>query len=109
MTALATKSLMRSPGANGKAVFSDLPLGSYTYQEISAPEGYVVDSAKYPITITASALDITATRTNALGKAGVEISKVDADSNTPLQGAGFRLYDASGSRAAEATRTPMVS
>ena len=88
-------------GANGKAVFSDLPLGSYTYQEISAPEGYVVDSAKYPITITASALDITATRTNALGKASVEISKVDADSNTPLQGAGFRLYDVSGSQVAE--------
>ena len=88
-------------GANGKAVFSDLPLGSYTYQEISAPEGYVVDSAKYPITITASALDITATRSNALGKASVEISKVDADSDTPLQGAGFRLYDASGSQAAE--------
>ena len=61
----------------------------------------MVDDTKYPITITASALDITATRTNALGKAGVEISKVDADSNTPLQGAGFRLYDASGSRAAE--------
>lgn len=88
-------------GANGKAVFSDLPLGSYTYQEISAPEGYVVDSTKYPITITASALDITATRTNALGKAGVEISKVDADSKSPLQGAGFRLYDASGSQVAE--------
>ena len=88
-------------GSNGKAVFSDLPLGSYTYQEISAPEGYVVDSAKYPITITASALDITATRSNALGKASVEISKVDADSDTPLQGAGFRLYDASGSQVAE--------
>ena len=88
-------------GANGKAVFSDLPLGSYSYQEISAPEGYVVYDTKYPITITASALDITATRTNALGKAGVEISKVDADSNTPLQGAGFRLYDASGSQVSE--------
>ena len=88
-------------GANGKAVFSDLPLGSYSYQEISAPKGYVVDDTKYPITITASALDITATRTNALGKAGVEISKVDADSNTPLQGAGFRLYDASGSQVSE--------
>ena len=71
-------------GANGKAVFSDLPLGSYSYQEISAPEGYVVDSTKYPITITASALNIIATRTNALGKAGVEISKVDADSKEPL-------------------------
>lgn len=88
-------------GADGMAVFSDLPLGSYTYQEISAPSGYVVDSKKYQITITASALNITATRTNALGKAGAEISKVDADSNTPLQGAGFRLYDASGNQIAE--------
>ena len=88
-------------GADGMAVFSDLPLGSYTYQEVSAPSGYVVDSTKYPITITASALDITATHTNALGKADVEISKVDADSDTPLQGAGFRLYDASGNQVAE--------
>ena len=88
-------------GANGKAVFSDLPLGSYSYQEISAPSGYVVDNTKYPITITSTTLNITATRTNALGKASVEISKVDADSNTPLQGAGFRLYDASGSQVSE--------
>ena len=88
-------------GADGKAVFSDLPLGSYSYQEIGAPSGYVVDDTKYQITITASALNITATRTNALGKASVEISKVDADSNTPLQGAGFRLYDASGSQVSE--------
>ena len=88
-------------GADGKAIFSDLPLGSYTYQEISAPSGYVVDSTKYPITITSTTLNITATRTNALGKASVEISKVDADSNTPLQGAGFRLYDVSGSQVAE--------
>ena len=88
-------------GTDGKAVFADLPLGSYSYQEISAPSGYVVDSTKYQITITASALDITATRTNALGKASVEISKVDADSKLPLQGAGFRLYDASGSQVAE--------
>ncbi len=88
-------------GTDGMAVFSDLPLDSYIYQEISAPSGYVVDNTKYPITITASALNITATRTNALGKAGVEISKVDADSKSPLQGAGFRLYDASGSQVAE--------
>lgn len=88
-------------GTDGKAVFSDLPLGSYTYQEISAPSGYVADDTKYQITITSTTLNITETRTNALGKASVEISKVDADSNTPLQGAGFRLYDASGSQVAE--------
>ena len=88
-------------GADGKAVFADLPLGSYSYQEISAPSGYVVDDTKYQITITSTTLNITETRTNALGKASVEISKVDADSNTPLQGAGFRLYDVSGSQVAE--------
>ena len=88
-------------GTDGKAVFSDLPLGSYSYQEISAPSGYVVDDTKYQITITSTTLNITETRTNALGKASVEISKVDADSNTPLQGAGFRLYDASGGQVAE--------
>lgn len=88
-------------GADGMAVFSDLPLGSYTYQEISAPSGYVVDDTKYQITITSTTLNITETRTNTLGKASVEISKVDADSKSPLQGAGFRLYDASGSQVAE--------
>ena len=88
-------------GTDGKAVFSDLPLGSYTYQEISAPSGYVADDTKYQITITSTTLNITETRTNALGKASVEIIKVVADSNTPLQGAGFRLYDASGSQVAE--------
>ena len=88
-------------GTDGMAAFSDLPLGSYSYQEISAPSGYVVDDTKYQITITSTTLNITETRTNALGKASVEISKVDADSETPLQGAGFRLYDASGSQVAE--------
>ena len=88
-------------GTDGTAVFSDLPLGSYSYQEISAPSGYVVDNTKYQITITSTTLNITETRTNALWKASVEISKVDADSETPLQGAGFRLYDASGSQVAE--------
>ena len=88
-------------GTDGKAVFSDLPLGSYSYQEISAPSGYVADDTKYQITITSTTLNITETRTNALGTASVEISKVDADSETPLQGAGFRLYDASGSQVAE--------
>lgn len=46
-------------GADGKAVFKDLPQGKYSYQEISAPSGYVVDNTKYQITITATALNIT--------------------------------------------------
>ena len=88
-------------GADGKAVFKDLPQGKYSYQEISAPSGYVVDNTKYQITITATALNITQKRTNTPSKASIEIVKVDADHKTPLQGAGFRLYDASGKQVAE--------
>ena len=88
-------------GADGKAVFKDLPQGKYSYQEISAPSGYVVDNTKYQITITATALNITQKRTNTPAKAGIEIVKVDADHKTPLQGVGFRLYDASGKQVTE--------
>ena len=88
-------------GADGKAVFKDLPQGKYSYQEISAPSGYVVDKTKYQITITATVLNITAKRTNTPAKASIEIVKVDADHKTPLQGAGFRLYDASGKQVTE--------
>ena len=88
-------------GADGKAVFADLSQGKYSYQEISAPSGYVVDNTKYQITITATALNITAKRTNTPAKASVEIVKVDGDNKTPLQGAGFRLYDASNKQVAE--------
>ena len=88
-------------GADGKAVSKDLPQGKYSYQEISAPSGYVVDNTKYQITITATALNITQKRTNTPAKAGIEIVKVDADHKTPLQGVGFRLYDASGKQVTE--------
>ena len=88
-------------GADGKAVFKALPQGKYSYQEISAPSGYVVDNTKYQITITATALNITQKRTNTPAKASIEIVKVDADNKTPLQGAGFRLYDTSGKQVAE--------
>lgn len=88
-------------GADGKAVLADLPQGRYSYQEISAPSGYVVDNTKYQITITATALNITQKRTNTPTKASIEIIKVDGDNKAPLQGAGFRMYDASNKQVAE--------
>lgn len=90
-------------GADGRAVFSDLPLGSYSYQEISAPEGYVVDSTRYTATISTSALHITEQRTNALAKGSIEILKVDAETRQPLAGVVYRLFDANGSRIADGT------
>ena len=77
-------------GTDGKAVFSDLPLGSYTYQEISAPEGYVVDDTKYQITITTTTLNITETRTNTMAKGSLTVRKVDV-TGSPLAGAELLL------------------
>ena len=90
-------------GADGRAVFSDLPLGSYSYQEISAPEGYVVDSTRYTVTISTAALHITEQRTNALAKGSIEILKVDAETRQPLAGVVYRLFDANGSKIADGT------
>ena len=77
-------------GADGKAVFKDLPQGKYSYQEIRAPSGYVVDKTKYQITITATALNITQKRTNALAKGIITVRKVDA-TGAPLAGAELLL------------------
>ena len=77
-------------GADGKAVFKDLTQGKYSYQEISAPSGYVVDKTKYQITISATALNITAKRTNALAKGSITVRKVDA-TGAPLAGAELLL------------------
>ena len=90
-------------GADGRAVFSDLPLGSYSYQEISAPKGYVVDSTRYTVTISTSALHITEQRTNALAKGSIEILKVDAETRQPMAGVVYRLFDANGSKIADGT------
>ena len=77
-------------GADGKAVFKDLPQGKYSYQEISAPSGYVVDGKKYTVSITATALNITQKRTNALAKGSITVRKVDA-TGAPLSGAELLL------------------
>ena len=77
-------------GADGKAVFKNLAQGKYSYQEISAPSGYVVDNTKYQITITSAALNITHKRTNALAKGSISVCKVDA-TGSPLAGAELLL------------------
>ena len=77
-------------GADGKAAFKDLAQGKYSYQEISAPNGYVVDNTTYQITITATALNITAKRTHVLAKGSITVRKVDV-TGAPLAGAELML------------------
>ena len=34
---------------NGLYVFEDVPYGKYTYKEVEAPEGYIIDTQEHEI------------------------------------------------------------
>ena len=77
-------------GADGKAVFSDLPLGSYSYQEISTVSGYLLDDTMYEFSLTSENLHVKAIRENTPAKGGLTIRKIDA-TGWPLAGAELLL------------------
>ena len=77
-------------GADGKAVLADLPQGRYSYQEISAPSGYVLDETKYDFSLTTANLNIKVTRENAPAKGSITVRKVDV-TGSPLAGAELML------------------
>ena len=77
-------------GADGKASFSDLPLGSYSYQEISTVDGYQLDETKYDFSLTSENLNVKVTRENKPIKGSLIIRKVDV-TGSPLAGAELLL------------------
>lgn len=80
-------------GSNGKATSGNLKLGEYYLEEITSPEGYVLDSTKHPFSITTTNRQVTLDINNSPIKGRVSIYKTDEESN-PLQGVVFGLYGA---------------
>ncbi|WP_042169960.1 SpaA isopeptide-forming pilin-related protein [Paenibacillus gorillae] len=82
---------------SGKAVFSNLPYGTYTLKEVTAPTGYDIIASENNKSITINALTVKAvTVKNSKSKGSLVVTKVDADdSNVKLQGAVFELYNSS--------------
>jgi len=74
----------------------DLEFGTYYYQEYDAPEGYVVDDTKYEFTIKENGQIFSVIMTNSKIKGKLVLSKVDAETEELLPGAGFRIYDEDG-------------
>ena len=76
---------------NGKAESKKLMLGTYYYQEISAPENVVVDTNKYEFKLNENNQVVKATVVNKVIEGRLHIIKVDENS-VPLQGIKFNIY-----------------
>ena len=82
--------------ANGKILWENLPEGTYTLKEKSAPTGYRVSNASSNISVSAG--QKTTVNTTNIPLAKIEVLKVDSEhGNKPLQGAEFTVtHKASG-------------
>ena len=76
----------------GIAVSKKLPLGTYYYQEIEAPENVVIDTNKYEFKLNENNQVIEKTVINKLKEGKLKIIKVD-ENNVPLEGVTFNIYD----------------
>ena len=87
--------------ADGTLTLSSIPLGSYTIQETTTPEGYVPDPTLRTVNITEDGQTVQITVENTPIRGSLEIIKKDVYDEIPLMGAGFRLYDSTGTQVAE--------
>ena len=83
---------------SGKAVFKDLPYGSYTLKETQAPTGYVIDAIESTKTVEVNGTangentDVTVANKKIVIVMSFKLTKVDADNTSKvLEGAVFQL------------------
>lgn len=82
-------------GEDGTVSF-ELRYGEYTVYEYEAPEGYVLDDTPYAFAVTEDGQELSIDMANLKIRGTFGIAKVEAGTEKPLSGAGFRIYDAAG-------------
>ena len=95
----------RTTDSDGYIRFDDLPLGTYYYRELSAPEGYQIDAKNYQLDITEKGQVISQERTNKYTKptGTLEIKKHDNSTWDLLSGATYELKNSKGELIASKT------
>ena len=78
--------------ADGLAGVTDLPLGTYYYQEIEAPENVIMDTGVYKLELENKGQVLRVDVVNVKIKGSLKITKVD-DKNTPIANVKFDILD----------------
>ena len=84
---------------NGVARFT-LEYGKYTYQELNAPEGYVIDESEFPFEITEDGKIVKAEMTNKKIRGKLVLTKKDISTGDLLPNAEFIIRNEAGEEVA---------
>lgn len=78
---------------DGIATSKEIEKGTYTFKEVSAPDGYIMDTNVYDFSITDNNDVVSKTVTNEKIVGNLEILKVSDEENILLKDAEFEVYD----------------
>ncbi|MEB4827766.1 SpaA isopeptide-forming pilin-related protein, partial [Bacillus thuringiensis] len=87
--------------AKGKAKFEHLPYGKYTFKEVVAPEGYLVNPTVFNFDILENGKTVSHKVTDQIIKGDLEVKKVDMADKKGLSDAKFEVFNAEGKKVAE--------
>ena len=86
---------------NGIVMFDELPYGKYSYQEIQAPTGYLINEELFLFEITENEMVLELELKDETVTGGIEITKIDFATDETLPNCKIRLYDVNGNIFAE--------
>lgn len=78
---------------NGIATSPELEKGTYSFKEISAPDGYIMDTEVRNFSITEKNSVVVESITNEKIFGKLQLIKIGNDGEKPLEGAEFEIYD----------------
>ena len=86
---------LKTTGADGTVMFSDLAFGTYFVQEVTPPTGYELSDPAIQAAVIDAALNggtVKLTFANPQKPGAIEVLKVDKTTKDPLAGAVFQLW-----------------
>ena len=87
--------------ADGTLTLSNIPVGWYTLAETATLSGYLMDETRTDVHIAENGQIVELSLQNSPIHSVLEIIKRDAHEDIALMGAGFRLFDSTGTQVAE--------